>query len=92
VRAHQSAIVIAKASNIFQQETFLLDEIWKENQALGDMERNLRRAISQENSNSFGWDWDWKNEATFFQHLKTNVIWTQFYNYDPYSPSNSEKK
>lgn len=85
VRSHQGAIIISKASNISSKETLLLDDLWTENESLGDMERNLRRALSQENSSSFGWEGDLKREASFFQRLKGNPIWTKFHNYDPYA-------
>lgn len=97
VRSHQGAVIITKTSSIFQQDTSSLDELWAENEALRLMERNLRRAISQENCKSFGWTCDWENEHSFFQRLKTNPIWTQFHQEELYdsvykesTPPNSE--
>lgn len=90
ISSHQTAIIIAKASNLTQQEISLLDDIWKENELLIERERNLQRAISQANSESYGWEWDWKKESSFFQRLKTNPIWAAFYNYDPYTNQNNE--
>lgn len=80
---HQAVIIIAKSSSTIESNEGL-DIAYTENRAVADMERNLERAISQENSKSFGWDWDWKNEASFFKILKSNPIWTQFRGYDPY--------
>lgn len=83
IRSHHADIIIAKASSTkeFNEE---LDTSYTENRALADMERNLRRAISQENTKSYGWERDWKAEASFFKSLKSNPIWTQFHGYDPY--------
>lgn len=90
VRSHQERILITKASDITHQDTTTLDNLMAENEALGQMERNLSRALSQENSESFGWEWDWKREASFFQRLQANPIWTKFYNYDPYASVSDE--
>ena len=83
VRSHQAAIIIAKASNITQQDRMMLDDNFAENEALAQMERNLRRAISQENSKSYRWASDREDEASFFQSLKANPIWIKLYGYDP---------
>ena len=83
IRFHQSALTIAKASNTkeFNED---LDIAYTENRALANMERNLEHAICQENTKSVDWERDWKAEASFFQSLKSNPIWTQFHGYDPY--------
>lgn len=87
---HKAAIAIANASNLSQQgqSSLLMDAILEENKALCEMERNLKRAVSQENSKSHGWQRDYENEATYFMKLKLNPIWTQFYNYDSYALNN----
>lgn len=87
LRSHQCSIIISQASNYFQNSSLVADDIWAENVALGQMERNLKRALSQENSKSFGWEWDWKQEEGFFQALKTNPIWIKLYGYEPYTTS-----
>lgn len=91
IRFHQADIIIAKASSTkeFNEE---LDTAYTENRALADMERNLRRAISQENTKSYGWERDWKDEASFFKSLKSNPIWTQFHGYDPYFEPERDKQ
>lgn len=89
IRFHQCSIMITQAT--CNLPTFILDDVWAENKALGGIERNLPRALSQKNHKSHGWDWDWNNEKAFFQHLQSNPIWIKLYDYDPYIDRNSEQ-
>lgn len=89
-RSHQGIILITKASDIIKKDTSTLDNLMAENEALCQMEWNLNRAMSQENSESLGWEFDCKKEASFFEHLKVNPIWTKFYNCDLEAPVSDE--
>lgn len=91
VRSHQCSILINRATNNLHESPLVSDNIWEENKVLGEMEMNMRRALSQKNSNSHGWDRDWKNEAGFFLHLKSNPIWTKLYGYEPYTTLDSNQ-
>lgn len=74
-RAHQCAILTAKASN---HDSSQLDNAWSEGQSLSDMETNLSRTLSKHNSQSSGWrDGD---EIAFFRKLQSNPIWVKLHN------------
>lgn len=73
--SHQNSILITQAASQIKEAS--LDAAWSEGQALADMERNLRRALSKKNTKSF--DWGGKDEQVFFQYLKSNPLWLKFY-------------